>query len=386
MSPVRGALHSTSGSKEFVRQNRARRQALFVDILSDRGERRAVRLEPIGPEILAEHIPGLLDVTEEPGQRDAQRVGVVKSADREVAGLPERRVEAPGGPGMGAMDILPQHHDMHDREYAGAPVIVLFDALVVGEEPGDARRAIKEHRRNIDREEGIEPAGLEHGFERFAGGEEIELHVARQIERDQRAFGGLVEPAHEPLMSEGATAVIMLQHAFDEDDGGCAILRRADAPALEILGAFDAGIGAHVDAGMAEDFRQRDGDRDERAGATALEAHIGGERQFADVEFPAFEHARKDLARPQNLDLEVDSFRLDAAVDERPRPIGVPAGEGESELGHCKSYRSTFDPRDDSTASVGLDGNRRGLLRPCGGGMEPGSIAPSLFLVPASLW
>ncbi len=29
-------------------------------------------------------------------------------------------------------------------------------------------------------------------------------------------------------------AVIVLKHAFDEDDRGCAILRRADALALEI--------------------------------------------------------------------------------------------------------------------------------------------------------
>jgi hypothetical protein len=48
-----------------------------VDIAADRLEGRPVRLEAVGPKILAELAPGFLDVIDQPRQREAQRIGVV---------------------------------------------------------------------------------------------------------------------------------------------------------------------------------------------------------------------------------------------------------------------------------------------------------------------
>ena len=49
-----------------------------MHIAPDRLEGRTVRLETIGPEILAEDAPSLLDVVDQPGQRDPQRISVVE--------------------------------------------------------------------------------------------------------------------------------------------------------------------------------------------------------------------------------------------------------------------------------------------------------------------
>src|SRR5690242_7634623 len=81
------------GREQFFRRNRAGRKVLLVDVLPDRRERRAVGREAVGPEIVAEHAPGLLDVVDEERQREMQRVGVVEAVDRDVARRAECLVE-----------------------------------------------------------------------------------------------------------------------------------------------------------------------------------------------------------------------------------------------------------------------------------------------------
>src|SRR5262249_28165554 len=85
-----GSLHA--GCKKFVRAHHPRRKALLVDVAADRRQRRTVRLKAVGPEIGAEYAARLLDVLDQPRQRDAQRIGVIEAADREIARFPERAV------------------------------------------------------------------------------------------------------------------------------------------------------------------------------------------------------------------------------------------------------------------------------------------------------
>src|SRR5919198_6621935 len=125
--------------EEFVCADHPRRKSLLMDVAADRLEGGAVGLETIGPEIRAEYAPCLFDVIDQPRQRDAQRIGVVKAADREVARFHERPVDAARGPRMRAVDVLAQHHRMHDRQDARAVVIIPFDLLVVRKQPPDAR-------------------------------------------------------------------------------------------------------------------------------------------------------------------------------------------------------------------------------------------------------
>src|SRR5438105_7402763 len=102
-----------------------RRETLLVDVAADRRQRGTVRLKAVGPEIGPEYAPRLLDVVNQPGQRDAQRISIVEAADREVARLPERPVNAARRPRVLAMEVLAQRHGMHDRQDARAAVVVL---------------------------------------------------------------------------------------------------------------------------------------------------------------------------------------------------------------------------------------------------------------------
>src|SRR5262249_8550339 len=115
-------------------------------------------------------------------------------------------------------------------------------------------------------------------------------------------------------------------------------LRRADAFALQIPRRVDASAGAHVNAGMTEDFGERDRHRHERALAAAFERRVGGKRKLGDLKFLVVQHALEGLTRTQNLDLEVDALRFHAPVDQRTGAVVVPAGEREFEIGHRATY------------------------------------------------
>src|SRR5262245_46017369 len=74
----------STGCEQLVCTHHARGKALLVDVASQRREGRPVRLEPVRPEILAEHAPRLFHMIDQPRQRDAQRIGIIKAADCEI--------------------------------------------------------------------------------------------------------------------------------------------------------------------------------------------------------------------------------------------------------------------------------------------------------------
>ena len=236
------------------------------------------------------------------------------------------------------MDVLAQHHRVHDRQNARAAVIIPLDLFIIREQPRDRRRAFVKQLRDVERQQRVELTCRKHPLQRLPSGEEIEPDVVRQIERDQRRLDEAVEPAHEPVHVLRLDAVIVLQHAAHEDEAGRAPLRRADAFTLEVLRRVDAGAAAHVDAGMTEHFGERDRHRHERAIAAAFERRVGGKRKLGDLKLLVVEHALERLTRTQDLDVEIDALRLHAPVDQRPRAIVIPAGEGELEIGHRATY------------------------------------------------
>src|SRR5262249_15195578 len=155
--------------------------------------------ETIGPEVLAELAPGFLDVIDQPRQRDAQGIGVVEAVDREVARFYERPVDAARRPRMRTIDVLTQHHRVHDRQNARAAIIVPLDLFMVREQTRYGGGAREKHLGDIERERRVELPRLEHLLQRLRAGEKIELDVAWKVERDQRRLDEAVEPAHEPV-------------------------------------------------------------------------------------------------------------------------------------------------------------------------------------------
>jgi len=83
---------------------------------------------------------------------------------------------------------------------------------------------------------------------------------------------------------------------------------------------------------MAEDLRQRYGHRYEPADAAPFEAYIRAKRQLRNLELYVLQYPGKDLARAHDLDLQIDAFGLDTAVDKRTGVVVVPAREGKFEF------------------------------------------------------
>src|SRR5262249_10226865 len=160
-------------------------------------------------------------------------------------------------------------------------------------------------------------------------GEKVEPDGLREIERDERRLDERVEPAHEPVHVLGFDAVVMLQEAAHEAEPGRAVLRGADALALELLRRGDARTFAHIEAGVAEALCDRDGTRHERTVAARLQRRVGGKRQLGNLKLLVIKHALEALARAQHLDVEIDAIWLDAAVHQRTGAVVVPAGERE---------------------------------------------------------
>src|SRR5215813_1213621 len=320
--------------KQFFRRHRARRQALLVHEAADRLPGWPVGLDAVSPEILAEHAPILLDVVDQPRQRDAQRVGVIEAVDRDRLGVAERLVDTLCDPRMLAMHVLAHHHGMHDREDLGALVVMSLDRLEVREQTRDRGRAVEEELRNVEREQGIELARRKHRLERFPALDELELDRLRQVERYERRLDEGIQTAHEPMHVLGFHTKVVLQEASHEAEPGRAPLRGADALALEVAGFLDAGIAAHIDAGMAKNLGERDRHRHEWAVAARFERGVGGQRELRDLKLLTVEHALEALAGAQNLDVELDPRRLDAAVHQRTGAVIIPTGKRKLEVGH----------------------------------------------------
>ncbi len=271
---------------------------------------------------------------DQPGKRKAQRVRVVEPVYRYIPRLAKGPVDAPGHPRVLSIDILAHHRRMHDRENAGAAVIILLYLVVVRKQARYARRAPLEHRRNVDRKQGVELAALQHLLQRLIPRQKLNFDFLRQLQRNQRPLCRSRQPADEPLHILQLHAVLVLQHAVHEDRGGRTELGGSHPFSPQILRPPDAPIGSYINTRMAEDFRQRYGHRDERAGAATFEAYVRAKRQLGNLELFLLQHPGKDLARAHDLDLQIDAFGLDTAVDKRTGAVVVPACESKFELRH----------------------------------------------------
>jgi hypothetical protein len=68
---------------------------------------------------------------------------------------------------MVPQQFLPDDDGVHHREDAGAPVVVAFQRLEVGEQPGDVRGSIEHALRDVRREQRIDLTGVEHALSAF---------------------------------------------------------------------------------------------------------------------------------------------------------------------------------------------------------------------------
>ena len=138
-------------------------------------------------------------------------------------------------------------------------------------------------------------------------------------------------PPLRQWMSVGLHAVFVLQHAAHPDHRGDLVLGQADALAAQVVRLADAGIGAHIDAGVAEQPRheRRDADIVRRAGRHG--ADIARERQLGDLELLEAEGAKEDFLRIERQVVDGAALDLHAAVLDRLGAVVIaarnPAGD-----------------------------------------------------------
>src|SRR5207248_744516 len=121
----------------------------------------------VGPEILPKDAPNLLDVIDQPRQREPERIGVVQSVHRDRFGFAKRLVNALRDPWVFTVYVFAHDNRVHDREDFRASVPISLGLLVVWEQACDPRRTVEEEFWDVERHQGIELARFEHRLERL---------------------------------------------------------------------------------------------------------------------------------------------------------------------------------------------------------------------------
>ena len=134
------------------------------------------------------------------------------------------------------------------------------------------------------------------------------------------------------MAADGVSAEVL--YPTHEDGCGRTELRGSHPLAAEVLRRSDPRIGADVNARVSKDLGERDRHGDKRAISAPFQAHVRAQRKLRNLELFVFQHSRESLARTQDLDLQMDAFRLDTAVDERASAVIIPARQGEFEFRH----------------------------------------------------
>ena len=160
----------------------------------------------------------------------------------------------------------------------------------------------------------------------------LQIDIRRKLEVRALLAAGLLDAAVAPADFGRFHAVLVLQDAADPDVGGDLVFRQADGLAFQILRPRDAAVGPDVDAGMAKQARDERRDRDVVVLSARDLQRIARERQLADVEFLVLEGAVERLLGLERRADQLAALDLDAAVEQRARPVVVTAGEADPEL------------------------------------------------------
>ena len=313
--------------------------------MGERLDLRHALVHSILPEVRSHDLHGLLGLGLEPGQRHHQRVHVAEVDHRERLGLQERLVDARCQPGILLDQRLPDADEMHDREQAGLLVVGLLGLARIGEQSRNMRLAVEERRRRARREQRVELAVAQHLDQRLPGLERLEVEAGDVLERRTLAAAGLLLPAVAPMDLVRLHAVLVLHHPAHPDHRGDLIFRQADALAAQVCRRADAGAGADIDAGVAEDARHEGRDADVRRRTGRHRAQVARERDLGDVELLELEGAVEDLLRVERQIGDRAAVHLDATVPDRGGAVVIAACDRDWHLDHAIFPRPRYERR-----------------------------------------
>ncbi len=188
----------------------------------------------------------------------------------------------------------PQRDEMHDREDAGLLEEALLLGAIVGKQPHHLAVTLDERIGRTRRDRGIDLAAVQHRRQARLRPRRV-AHAARQIERNFLGAARLVDARLQPLDRGEVNAIVLRQEAAHIDAGGLRPFRNSNRALVEVLGALDAAVGAHVDRGVAMHARGKHRDRHHRGRALRGERGVFPERQLGHVPFQVLEEAEGDL-------------------------------------------------------------------------------------------
>src|SRR6266851_9311014 len=185
-------------------------------------------------------------------------------------GATERLVHAQRHPRIALVDVVSDHHRVHDRVDLGTSVIVLLDLGVVRKQPAHLGGAAAEGERIV------------------RGHHEVDLAALEQVA----------------------------------------------ALALEVGGRLDPLAGVDEEVAVTEDPRRKCRDGHERRLASAHQRGVVRQRHFRDLELVELQHAPENVGRLRGDVIELDALGLHRPVAERERAVVGTAGKCETQLAH----------------------------------------------------
>jgi hypothetical protein len=249
-----------------------------------------------------------------PGEHVAQRAAFLHQRERAVSRIAQGVIQALRHERVGLVDIATDDDEVHDREDAGAPIIVLLHLAVIGKQARDI--GVRSNR--LDR------ARTDHGID-FALGQELAERVARAIDLDvglleQRRHGRAavrarpLERALHPADFRKVDAIFVLQQPTNPDRGAHGVERDADTFALEVFRRPNASLAIEENEAVPEQAGGKDRDGDERVMAGPEPADEFRARHFGRIEFELAAHAVENVAWfVIGQELEIDAAGLNLA-------------------------------------------------------------------------
>src|SRR5712691_8891273 len=314
------------GDKQIVHPHRRGDDRLLGHVADERFEGRTVGLDPVGPRIAAENLIDLVEVGGHPGQHVAERSQEAHLGEGAVLRFAERVVKARGDERVLLVELAANDDEVHDREDAGAPVVLLLDFPEIREQALNVRVA-PDRRREARPGDRVDRPRLEQLVERSSAVVDLKRHFL-----EKRQGGGLavstrfIDRSLDPAYRGKIDAVFVLKMPANPDRRGHRIQWHPDPPALEVLGRPDPGLAVDGDEAVPERARGKNRERHERTVARRLAADEFRARHFGGVEFELAPHAVENFTRRVDGDeIQIDSLRPYLARVKRQHAVVQPA-------------------------------------------------------------
>ena len=229
-------------------------------------------------------------------------------------GATERLVHAQRHPRIALVDVVSDHHRVHDRVDLGASVVVLLDLGIVGEQPAHLGGAAAEGERIVRGHHEVDLAALEQVAELGAGWRLGEANVRGQLAAE--AIGAALDPFDVARLD----AILVLQQAAHVDRRRHRVFGDAPALALEVGRRLDPLAGAY-------------------------QRGVVRQRHFRDFELVELQHAPENVGRLRGDVIQLDAFGLHRPVAERKRAVVGTACECQTQLAHRLIPRTASKPQ-----------------------------------------